>query len=325
MEREFHRWLKQQQTESPFVQVGIGDDAAILKDAAAGKTLGGVVVTTDAVAEGTHFDLASASLEQVGRKALAVNLSDIAAMGAKPFAALLTLMLPRGYSLTEAQTIFQGARQLADHYQTAFIGGDTNLWDGRLVVSVTVLGWDVLSRQNKCPWLISGANVGDRIVVSGEFGGSILGKHLTFEPRVELAEYLASNYRINAATDVSDSLSLDLMLMARASSANAVAKQEEHPGFGVQLDAEKIPISVAACEMAARSNLSKLDHALTDGEDFELILAVSAEELEKIKADPNITTPSMKLTEIGQFIEQPGFWLCDAAGRKPFAPRGYSH
>lgn len=316
LEREFHRWLKQQ-NQTPIsaeknvnVKLGVGDDAAILH----GCGGSGIVLATDAIAEGTHFVLAQHDLELIGRKALAVNLSDIAAMGATPVAALLTLQLPSGFSIEQAQRIFLGVKKLADEFSVAIIGGDTNRWEGPLVVSVTVVGHEfcsVIENETAAKsWRIGGAKVGDAIVVSGSFGGSILGHHLDFTPRVHLAQHLIANYNIHAATDVSDSLSLDLSAMASESQ------------LGVEVELNQLPIAAAAIELAKTSERTTWQHALSDGEDFELVLAVPPDELTRICNDPVCQT---LLTVIGKFVSEPGFRLLDDGSLIPFDVQGYSH
>ena len=307
MEREFHAWLKLQSDENPLVKLGIGDDAAVLRSF---SHAAGMVLTSDAIAEGTHFKSAEHSLELIGRKAMAVNLSDIAAMGATPIAALVTMVLPNHYSLEHAQQIFGGCKKLADEFNVAIIGGDTNRWSGELVVSVTLIGREFATPDSFRLWQMNGAQAGDLVVVSGSFGGSILGHHLNFTPRVRLARHLIQNYHIHAATDVSDSLSLDLNAVAMASHV------------GVELDVEQIPVSRAAELLAVQTGRSPSDHALTDGEDFELILAVAPSELGQMMNDATIRN---ELTVVGKFVEPVGFWLCTSGRREAILPRGYSH
>lgn len=281
MEREFHRWLKSQPlppARTGQVLVGIGDDAAML--AGSEDTL---VVATDTIAEGTHFDLAIHGLELVGRKSLAVNLSDLAAMAAEPVSAVLTFFLPREFGLVEAQLLFEGIAKLAREYDVAIVGGDTNTWEGRLVVGATVLGRRPVNRTG---WTMNAAVAGDAVVVSGAFGGSIHGRHLTFSPRIELANYLAENYLIHAATDVSDSLSLDLSSIGSASCV------------GFELDLDEIPISKDVRETDSKLALQQ---ALTNGEDFELILTVPENERERMMADQYLAE---QLTVIGKATDQ---------------------
>src|SRR5262249_50060746 len=142
----------------------------------------------------------------IGHKALAVSLSDIAAMAGKPLAAVIALALPRTHGRKLAEGIQAGIHALAAHYQVALIGGDTNSWDGPLVISSTVLGipsgYGTVRRN--------GAEVGDWILVTGDLGGSILGKHLKFQPRVREAIALHQSADLHAMIDISDGLAADL-------------------------------------------------------------------------------------------------------------------
>jgi thiamine-monophosphate kinase len=129
VERELHDWLRQQidDSTSSSVLLGVGDDAAVIQ----GQTCP-AVVSTDTIAQGTHFLVAEHSLELIGRKSLAVNLSDIAAMGAKPRTILLHWLLPDDFTLEQAKSLFFGVQQLADQYNVHVVGGDTNCWSGVL-------------------------------------------------------------------------------------------------------------------------------------------------------------------------------------------------
>ena len=307
MEREFHRWLQKQIVAHPSVAVGMGDDAAVLKSPAPSD----VLATTDAIADGTHFELTRHSLTQIGRKAIGVNLSDIAAMGGVPIAALLTFMLPRSFSLEQAKQLFGGCQETVDEYSVAIVGGDTNSWNGPLVIGATLLGQEaIVDGQNK-HWKLSTAQAGDMIVVSGEFGGSILGHHLEFTPRVELANFLMANYSVEAATDATDSLAIDLAAIANASSR------------GFEIAANKIPVSAAATQRSRSSDKTPLQHALYDGEDFELILSMRPDEAERLAADPVCPT-SCKI--IGSFTMEPEFVLVNPDGvKETLTPDGYSH
>jgi len=288
------------------VIVGPGDDGAVLGCAEDRS----IVIATDTIAQGTHFDLEIHSLESVGRKALAVNLSDLAAMGSRPDSAVLNFMLPNSFGIGEAKAIFSGASQLADQFGVAIVGGDSNRWDGKLVVGATVLGSRATSETG---WSIAGAKPGHAILVTGEFGGSIAGRHLTFEPRVDLANHLARNYQIAGATDASDSLSLDLNAILLASSSS----------LGADLDLDAIPISNDVQE----SDPSKrLNHALTDGEDFELILSVSGEQADLILADQWISQNNVTLTRIGTFTDQHNQIRAIVDGKTiAIPPKGYVH
>lgn len=302
MEYDFHNWLKKQNFNRPNVLVGIGDDAAVQIIDPVRNSL---VAATDTIAEGTHFELPRHSLELVGRKALAVNLSDIAAMGAKPESVVLNFQLPSSFNLDSCQALFSGVQTLADQFGIAIIGGDTNRWDGKLVVGATVLG--SLPSGSK-GWPIGGAKPGDAIVVSGHFGGSIHGRHLEFEPRIELASYLFENFPINAVTDASDSLSLDLHAMVKQS------------GLGAMIELESIPVSN---DVQSENAGERIQHALDDGEDFELILALDPQEARRLLSDPKTCTP---LSQIGTFEETlTDIRYLDGGETKTLQPKGYVH
>jgi thiamine-monophosphate kinase len=285
--------------------LGAGDDAAVLK-LTEGRQL---VATADMLMDSVDFRVGEHDPAAIGHKALAVNLSDLAAMAARPVAALVSLCLPRSGGEAFAKQLYAGVLSTAAKYDVAIAGGDTNSWDGPLVINVTALGEVQPGRE----WRRSGARPRDRILVTGTFGGSILGKHLTPTPRVGEALWLADRAEIHAAIDVSDGLSLDLSRLNEASQCGAV----------IELDA--IPIDEAAKRLADESNdgVSALEHALADGEDFELILAVAPGEVDRLaKAFPF----ELPLTDIGCFVEQPGLWTRNAQGKlQPLAPRGWEH
>ena len=245
----------------------------------------------------------------MGRKALAANLSDLAAMAAKPLAGVIALALPRPGGMELAVALYEGMLPLAQQYDLAIAGGDTNSWDGPLAISITLLG-EVTGRGPLCR---GGALPGDRILVTGSFGGSILGRHLDFEPRVREALALHARYQLHAGTDVSDGLSLDLSHIL----------EESHCGAVLQADA--VPISAEARRLADRlaDGSTPLDHALGDGEDFELILAVPPDEARRMLTEQPVGVP---LSDVGEFIAEPGLWIQDAGGvRRPLTPRGWEH
>jgi thiamine-monophosphate kinase len=304
MELEFIDYLRQRLPPHPLLRLGLGDDAAILRLGEAGEC----VVTVDMLTDGVDFELARIDPRRVGRKSLAVNLSDLAAMASRPAAAVIALALPRHDARQLAVALYEGLIPLAEKYHVAIAGGDTNTWDGPLVISITALGMP----GPQGPLLRSGARPGDRILVTGALGGSILGHHLDFEPRVAEALLLQQRYTLHAGIDVSDGLSLDLSRMAAASRCGAV------------LEAAAIPIAAAARQLADEQadGRSPLAHALSDGEDFELLLAVPPEEARRMLAEQAL---AVLLTDIGQFVAEPGLWLDEAAGRRPLAPRGWEH
>ena len=305
MEQALVHWLRQQVPRSAQVPVGIGDDAAVL------HTDGRVVVTTDMLMDGTDFELARSDPRRVGRKALAVNLSDLAAMAARPLAAFVSLALPQSGGLELAKQLFTGILALAKEFDIELAGGDTNSWDGPLVINVTAIG----SVLPKGPLLRSGARPGDAILVTGSFGGSILGHHFDFTPRVREAIWLHERFELRAGIDVSDGLSLDVSRLA------------EESGCGAELHLSAIPVAPDALTLSQqrKDGVTALDHALGDGEDFELVLAVAPEEAERIFQSQSQLAP-MSLHRIGYFVADRGLWGIPSDGRRcTLTPRGYEH
>jgi thiamine-monophosphate kinase len=305
MELALIHWLRERLPSHPLLKLGIGDDAAILDM----RSTAECVVTVDALMDGTDFELDKIDPRRAGRKALAVNLSDLAAMAAEPLAGVVALVLPKAAGLELAIQLYEGMLPLAEKHGLVIAGGDTNSWDGPLVVSITLLG-KVTPRG---ALRRGGAKASDRILATGAFGGSILGCHLDFEPRVAEALLLNERYKLHAGIDVSDGLSLDVSRMAAESKCGAL------------LHLDRIPITDDARRLAAQlSNSSTpLDHALGDGEDFELVFTVSPEEAQRILADKPLTVP---ITEIGEMIPESGLWQCGEKGEKlPLKPRGWEH
>ena len=305
MERDFLRRLFPRLPGHNRLLLGPGDDAALL---ALGKDQA-CVVTTDMLMDGVDFELARHDPPRIGRKSLAVNLSDLAAMAARPVGAVISLALPRDGGESLALRLYEGLLPLAEEFETAIAGGDTNSWDGPLVISITAIG-EVLPGKE---WRRSGAKAGDEVLVTGSFGGSILGKHFDFTPRVREALLLSERFDIHAALDVSDGLTLDLSRLCEASDVGAV------------LDLSLVPIAPAAGELSRQKQdgLSPLDHALGDGEDFELILSAQPEVAAKILAAQPLGVP---ITRSGRFVEGSGLWQQSASGPlQPLVPRGYEH
>jgi thiamine-monophosphate kinase len=293
-------WIRRQTPHNPRVLLGPGDDTAAL-DWRSGKPL---LVTTDMLLDGSCFRLAEAGPRRVGRKAMAVNLSDIAAMAGKPVAAVVSVGLPRQGGMAIAQELYQGLRQMADAFDTALIGGDTNSWDGPLVISVTLIG----EATERGPVHRSGSRPGDWLMVTGPLGGSILGKHLDFTPRVREALALHAAVPLHAMIDISDGLAADVNHMC----------EEGH--CGAVLRAESIPITPEAGAM--NDGRSPLEHALGDGEDFELAFAVAPEDGRRLKETQPVA--SVTLAHIGEFVES-GLWLEENGTRRALQPVGYVH
>jgi thiamine-monophosphate kinase len=296
----FIDWLRRRTPSAGRVLLGPGDDAALL----AWPGGPGCLVTSDMLLEGSCFLLAEAGPRRVGRKAMAVNLSDIAAMAGVPVAAVVSVGLPRRGGRALAEELYLGLREVADAFDTAIVGGDTNSWDGPLVINVTVLG----EATPRGAVRRAGARVGDRLLVTGPLGGSILGKHLDFTPRVREALRLHEVVLLHAMIDVSDGLAAD------------VAHLCEESGVGAVLRAEAIPIADAAHRL--KDGRPPLEHALGDGEDFELVFAVApTDACHLLDTQP---VPGVTLVEIGECVAE-GLWLEQDGQRRPLPPTGYVH
>jgi thiamine-monophosphate kinase len=198
-------------------------------------------------------------------------------------------------------------KRICDRFHVQIIGGDTNSTPGPLVINVTAVG--VLEDDDQ-PWLLSGAQVGDAILVSGVLGGSLFGRHLGFDPRCDLAMYLADNYFVHAATDISDGLIIDLAKICSAS------------GVGATLDLNQVPVSEAARAHSADSQAA-LQRALYDGEDYELIIVSSPNQVAQMVEDLNLPT---RLTAIGRITARLGIYGLEGDGREhELEIRGYEH
>jgi len=302
--REFDliEWIRQRTPPSQGVELGIGDDTALFRQL---DPEAGCLVTVDMLIEGVHFSFPSATPRQVGRKALGVNLSDIAAMAGQPTAAVVSLALPRGRGEELVEGLYDGLGDLAKQFDVAIVGGDTNSWNGPLVISVTVLGETV----GKGAVTRRGARPGDWIFVTGELGGSLAGGHLDFIPRVEEALLLHEKFDLHAMIDVSDGLAADLNHIAEESHVGAI------------LDEARIPISAAACKM--QDDRSELQHALGDGEDFELLFTVSPADGRRLAASSPL---GISVSHIGDIVEMQGLQLRSTDGSlHPLPMTGWEH
>jgi thiamine-monophosphate kinase len=296
----FIDWIRSKTPGRSRLILGPGDDAAVLKFLDAADCL----ITTDMLMEGTCFRLAEAGPRLVGRKAMSVNLSDIAAMAGRPLAAVVCVALPRIGGRALAEELYLGLRETADQFDTAIAGGDTNTWDGPLVIAVTILG----EATARGPVRRSGARVGDRLLVTGPLGGSILGKHLEFTPRVREALELHAAADVHAMIDISDGLAADV---------NHICVESR---CGARIRAEAIPISQDAHQM--HDGRSPLEHALGDGEDFELVAAVAPADAERLLQRQPVQ--GIQLVCIGECVEE-GLWLERDGHAQKLEPVGYVH
>ena len=243
--------LKKFQNLLPRVVKGIGDDAAVLK-VKGGRYL---LFTTDMLVQDVHFSLRM-SARAVGHKALACNLSDIAAMGGEPVFAVVSLGVPGHISARYVKELYAGMWAVARAFGVSIVGGDTVRSD-KIVVNVALLG-DVEKRK-----LIrrQGARPGDWIFVSGPLGGSFKsGRHLKFTPRVKEARFLVNNFKPSAMMDLSDGLAGDLAHILKASCVGALIEEKLIP-----------------CHRGV-----SVERALRDGEDFELLFTMPSARARKL-------------------------------------------
>ncbi len=295
-EFDFIEWIRAQRPSAPaeFVRVPPGDDLAVLK-----WTDDLLLVGVDQVLDGIHFDSSHHSPRAIGRKAMNRNLSDCAAMGCLPAAAVATVALPKHVSMEYAKELYLGLREAADAFDCPVVGGDTGSWGSKLVVTVTILG----RSEGIEPVTRNGAGREELICVTGPLGGSILGRHMTFEPRVRLGRQLAESNLVTAMIDLSDGLSRDLRHICQQS------------GVGAVLKAAAIPTHDDAVEMR-RDGHSPLEHALHDGEDYELLFTV------RRGASGHAADLG---TVIGVTTAEPGIFIETANGREPLEPKGWEH
>lgn len=280
-EDQITAWFERQsRLPAEFFPIGIGDDMAQIQLTPDGA----VLITTDMLLDGVHFDLKSAGLKQAGYKAMAVSLSDCAAMATIPVAAVVSVALPSGFGGEALKELHAGISVAGEKYGCYLVGGDITSWknEGPFAISVAMLSRPASNKPiRRC-----GAKPGDCICVTGSLGGSGLGRHLTFEPRVREAIKLAGLITITAMIDVSDGLSSDLNRICRQSKVGGV------------VNAELIPISNEAGVAA-----DPLNSALNDGEDFELLFTLSAEDYSKLSADwdePLVITKIGTINDSGQ-------------------------
>jgi thiamine-monophosphate kinase len=252
------------------VVVGPGDDCAVLRGAEAGELL---LLKSDCVVEGVHF-VPEEKAGRVGWKAMMRTLSDFAAMSGLPRYALVTLIAPAEREARWMTQLYQGLQRAADRFEVAIVGGETSSTTGPLVLALSALG---TVERERCVRR-SGGEAEDILFVTGTLGGSRKSRHLNFVPRIEEARWLTEHFRIHAMMDLSDGLGADLPRLAHAS------------GLSFQVYEEMLP----------RSPGCSIGQAISDGEDYELLFALSPDDAQTLPAKWRKRFPRLRLTAIGQ-------------------------
>jgi thiamine-monophosphate kinase len=315
---QIRRWMT---PSDPALLQGIGDDVAVIE--MRGKVL---LVTTDILIEGIHFDRAWIDPYRLGKKALMVNLSDIAAMGGVPKYFLISLGLPKNLSLSFISLFYRGLKEGTKRFQVDLIGGDTSL-SQKIVINICLLGegkrGELLFRR--------GVKVGNDLFVSGTLGNAALGlkilqkegfmgrpkglieKHLSPSPRIELGQALARHRLATAMIDVSDGLLIDTTHLL------------EESGVGARIWEDRIPLSRSYRKWIHSYSKDFYQVALTGGEDYELLFTASPEKKEKIST--LALSSKIPITWIGEILPQKeGFHIIRRDGKEYSPGRlGFEH
>ena len=263
--------VAQSRNKTTDLILGIGDDAAILRE----QTGRELLITTDLLVEDIDFKLAYIPPAWLGHKALAVSLSDIAAMGGTPRHALITLAVSPERTVADARALYAGLRKAARKFGVSIVGGETSRSPGPLFINVALTG-EV--ERVRCT-LRSGGRAGDALYVTGHLGGSRAGKHLDFTPRLAEARWLVAHFKVRAMMDLSDGLAADLPRLAAASRC------------GYELRRDAVP----------RTPGCTIEQALTDGEDYELLFAIHPRDTARLESAWKKNFPRLRLTRVGAF------------------------
>jgi thiamine-monophosphate kinase len=309
---------------------GIGDDCAVLSPDSGNYQ----VLTTDALVEAVHFNLKTITPEQLGWKTLAVNISDIASMGARPKFAVISLGIPKRFSVNFLDRFYKGLNQASQKYQVALVGGDTVSSPKCMFINLALLGETFKQKV----FTRSGARPGDRIYVTGTLGESALGlkilesprkkwkgsetcrkkciqRHLKPEPRVEAANWLSrSKCKVTSMIDISDGLTQDLGHLLKAGKV------------GADLWESELPIPKRLIKYSVINGLQPVDLALGGGEDYELLFTLRPEDVNKLDIEA-ITQVDQPVTQIGEITVSKGIRLISKGGisRALHRPMGYNH
>ena len=270
------------------VVIGPGHDCAVVKMEGCRNL---VVLKTDCVVEEVHFFRGTNALH-VGWKAMMRPLSDFAATSAVPQFALVTLIVSEKTEVTWVEELYRGLRRAAKKFEVSIVGGETSSTPGPITISTTAVGFvergRAVSRR--------GGKAGDDLFVTGRLGGALRQKHLNFTPRIVESRWLTKNFLIHAMMDLSDGLGTDLPRLARASKV------------GFKIDTEKLPITRGA----------NIDAAISEGEDYELLFAISPRDRLRLQQSWAKKFPNLPLTRIGSLSQL-------STKNSQLLPSGYVH
>ena len=311
---------------SADVIVGVGDDAAVL-DMGGGELL---VATCDAQVEDTHFRLQHTNPHDIGRRALAVNLSDVAAMGGKPRFALISLLMPPTLDVAILDGIYEGLREEAEQFDVALVGGNIARNAERLIIDITLLGTGMRNRLLRR----DSAKPGEVVMVTGSLGSAaagllvledeqlaakipsenllgVLAAQRTPTPRVAAGQWLAQ-HGVTTGIDVSDGLAADISHICEAS------------GAGMRIEAESLPIQPEVVTLATLAGREPQELALFGGEDYELVFTVPADRADVVAHELFVAT-GVKATAIGTVCEGSAMTLFRQGKPFPLRSTGWDH
>jgi thiamine-monophosphate kinase len=317
-ERSLIERIKARLSSPSWVVVGAGDDAAVIEPERGSLD----VVTTDALVEGVHFDRRFCPADAIGHKALAVNLSDLAAMGASPRAALLSLVLPDGLPLADVDALLDGLLSLADRCKVALVGGNITRSPGPLVVDVTAIG----SAGRRRILTRGGARPGDAVYVTGSIGAGVVGlgafreradvpmaqeRYLRPEPRVRAGMLLGRNRAASSCMDLSDGL------------ADALRQVAEASGVGIAVDQGALPIDDAVLRWFEQHCVDPVLEAVAGGDDYELLFTSRPAQRSRLRAVRQ-HVGTLPITRIGVVTKERKVVLKTPDGERSL-PEGFQH
>jgi thiamine-monophosphate kinase len=308
---------------SDEIVLGIGDDAAVVRP----KSGSCLVLTTDALVEGVHFDLRYTPFDALGWKALAVNLSDVAAVGGVPSYALVSLALPEAWTVENVESLYRGLKRCGKMYDCKIVGGDTTRSIGKGFISISVIGY---VKQNAIANR-SGAQPGDLLCVTGTLGGARVGFEVLREnqnvdlfkksirrflkplPKIAEAGRLIRELKISSMIDISDGLSSDVSHLC------------EQSGLGCILREDAIPLHPDVKVWAEQVGIPPARFALTSGEEYELVFTVNPDRLERW-INHNRKEKHFPVTSIGEMVHKnKGIRVKCGEKTIPLSEKGWNH